>query len=210
MRQVAGRPTLVDTSVGPAGVTRSPGTRGSIVLGHGAGGLRWTADLLAVREAAAAAGWASVLVDQPWRIAGRRVAAPARTLDLAWLEVLATLGELPRPLIVAGRSAGARVACRTAQEVNADGVLCVAFPLHPPGKPGTSRADELISPAAHGIPVQVIQGSTDPFGSPAEVRAAAQGVDIAVTEVTGPHSLERVAADVAAASAAWWASIRPR
>ena len=86
------------------------------MLGHGAGGLRWTLDVLATREAAVAAGWPVVLVDQPWRVAGSKVGPAPPSLDRAWLPVLAALAtDLgPGPLVVGGRSAGARVACRTA------------------------------------------------------------------------------------------------
>lgn len=198
----------VETSVGPARLTTTEGDAGTLVIGHGAGGLRWSADLLAVRDAAMELGWATVLVDQPWRVAGRKVASPPTTLDPAWLDVLASLRGSARPLVVAGRSAGARVACRTAQQVGADAVLCVAFPLHPPGKPDRSRAAELGAPQAHGIGLQVIQGSRDPFGTPAEIRAAV--ADIELVEVTGAHSLEASATAVGAASLAWLRRIRRR
>jgi predicted alpha/beta-hydrolase family hydrolase len=102
------------------------------------------------------------LVEQPWRVKGKKVAeAPAR-LDQAWVDVLAEL--TGTPLVVGGRSAGARVACRTADEVGADAVLCLAFPLHPPGRPERSRLPEL---AAVGVPVLVVQGDRDAFGVPA-------------------------------------------
>jgi uncharacterized protein len=100
-------------------------------------------------------------VEQPWRVRGKKVAeAPAR-LDRAWVDVLAGLSGAP--LVVGGRSAGARVACRTAAEVGADAVLCLAFPLHPPGRPERSRLEEL---TAVRVPVLVVQGDRDPFGVP--------------------------------------------
>lgn len=191
----------LDTSVGPSRITLVPGNRGSLVLGHGAGGLRWSADLLAVRDAARAAQWGCVLVDQPWRVAGRRVAARPPVLDTAWRETLAELGDLPRPLVVGGRSAGARVACRTSGECRADAVLCLSFPVHPPGKPHASRADELRVPILAGLPVRVIQGAADPFGTPNEVRAELpDGGD--VVEVAGNHSLRATVA-VAGAALEW-------
>jgi predicted alpha/beta-hydrolase family hydrolase len=131
------------------------------VLGHGAGGGIDAVDLSAARDAALDAGLRVALVEQPWRVKGKKVAeAPAR-LDLAWVDVLAGLSGAP--LVVGGRSAGARVACRTAAEVGADAVLCLAFPLHPPGRPERSRLEEL---TAVQVPVLVVQGERDAFGVP--------------------------------------------
>lgn len=193
----------VATPHGPARLTASePDAEpvGTLVLGHGAGGLRWTDDVLAVRDAAVAAGWRVVLVDQPWRVAGRRIGPGPAALDVAWSAALADLDPGGR-LVLGGRSAGARVACRTAADLGAVGVLALSFPLHPPGRPERSRADELAAPAARGIPVDVVQGRTDPFGTPDEVRAVLPpGARLAV--VDGPHSLEKAAAAVAAAATA--------
>lgn len=193
---------LVDTPLGPARATTTrpvgvPG--GALVLGHGAGGLRWTLDVLATRDAVVAAGWLVVLVDQPWRVAGRKLGPAPASLDLAWLPVLAAIEpDLGTgPLVVGGRSAGARVACRTAAAVGAEAVVALSFPLHPPGRPGSSRAAELVTPAAHGIPVHVVQGRTDPFGSPDEVSAVLPpGATLDV--VTGAHSIGGAARQVAA------------
>ena len=193
---------LVDTPEGPARTTTTdPGSDpvGTLVLGHGAGGLRWTLDVLATRDAAVAAGWQVVLVDQPWRVAERRVGPRPAVLDTAWLPVLADVAghRGSGRLVVGGRSAGARVACRTAAEVGASAVVALSFPLHPPGKPHQSRAAELAQPAASGIPVHVVQGTTDPFGRPDEV-AAALPAGATLDTVAGPHSLGRVADRVAA------------
>lgn len=172
---------------------------GTLVLGHGAGGLRWTDDVLAVRDAALEAGWRVVLVDQPWRVEGRRVGPGPAALDPPWVAVL---GVVPRtgPLVVGGRSAGARVACRTAALVGADAVLALSFPLHPPGRPERSRADELVHPVGAGLRLHVVQGRTDPFGTPEEIRAVLPAA-AAADAVEGPHSLERAAPAVAAAAA---------
>jgi uncharacterized protein len=193
----------VATDRGPARLTRSEPegpVLGRLVLGHGAGGLRWTDDVLAVRAAALDLGWVVDLVDQPWRVAGRRVGPGPAALDAAWAAVLAAAPVGPGPLVLGGRSAGARVACRTAGGAGAAAVLALSFPLHPPGRPERSRAGELALPAAAGIAVHVVQGRTDPFGTPDEVRAILPpGVTLA--EVAAPHSLENAAADVAAAAA---------
>jgi uncharacterized protein len=131
------------------------------VLGHGAGGGVDALDLLAARDAAHEAGMRVALVEQPWRLKGRKVAEAPLRLDAAWVDVLAELEGAP--LVVGGRSAGARVACRTAAEVGADAVLCLAFPVHPPGRPERSRLEEL---SAVQVPVLVVQGDRDPFGMP--------------------------------------------
>lgn len=170
------------TPVGPARVHLLPAgpkpvpdrAGGLLVLGHGAGGGIAAADLQAAAAGARAAGWSVALVEQPWRVAGRRVApAPAR-LDQAWCAVVAAVRPADRPLVVGGRSAGARSACRTASSLGADGVLALAFPLVTPA--GRSRMDELLAPAA---PRLVVQGARDAFGVPDPTH----GVDVHV--VTG-------------------------
>ena len=134
-----------------------------LVLGHGAGGGVGAPDLGAASAQALRQGWRVVLLEQPWHVAGRKVATAPPRLDEAWL---AALEQVPRegPLVVGGRSAGARVACRTAAGLGAVGVLALAFPLHPPGRPDRSRARELALPGAAGVPVVVVQGERDAFG----------------------------------------------
>jgi len=149
-----------------------------------------------------AEGWLVVLVEQPWRVAGRRVATPPAQLDLAWLAVMAALtssrGGLPRPVVTGGRSSGARVACRTAAVVGADAVLALSFPLHPPGRPEKSRAAEALLVTGAGTRLAVIQGEKDPFGSPEDVRSAL-GAAAEVEQVRGDHSFTRTPTDVVAA-----------
>jgi predicted alpha/beta-hydrolase family hydrolase len=178
--------------------------RGTLVLGHGAGGGIESADLVAVTAEAAGAGWRVVLVEQPWRVAGKRVAAAPPTLDGGWravLQHLRTADVLTGPLVLGGRSAGARVACRTAVEHGAAGVLALAFPLHPPGKPQKSRAAEL---TAVPVPLVVVQGETDAFGGPEEVAAVLAGQKGAsVYAVPGDHTLKRNVDVVAAAALSW-------
>ena len=174
-------------------VERRRGARGALVLGHGAGGGIDAPDLLAVARAAADAGWTVVRVEQPYRVAGRRSPAPAAQLDAAWTAVLAAL-RLRGPLVVGGRSSGARVACRTAAAVGADGVLCLAFPLNPPGKPEKSRLGEL---DAVSVRTLVVQGERDPFGMPPP------GPRREVVVVRGDHSLRADLAAVGAAVADW-------
>jgi predicted alpha/beta-hydrolase family hydrolase len=171
---------------------------GTLVLGHGAGGGVGAPDLLAAVTAAHAAGWRAVRVEQPWRVAGRRVAPAPPRLDEAWLAVLAALAGPPAragdegPLVTGGRSAGARVACRTAAATGAAAVLCLAFPLHPPGRPERSRAGELAGAAA-AVPVVVVQGERDAFGTPADLAALGlAGVEIVAA--AGDHALRAAAA----------------
>lgn len=152
----------VDTAAGTARVhVHAPASaRALLLLGHGAGGALHSADLEAARDAALAGQIAVGLVEQPWRVAGRRTAAPAAQLDAAWRDVAAALRD-DRPLLVGGRSSGARVACRTADALGAVAVLVLAFPLVSPR--GASRLAELLAP---GVPRQVVQGSRDSFGVP--------------------------------------------
>src|SRR4051794_22562025 len=176
------------TPHGPARAHIHPadGAVAAVVLGHGAGGGVGAPDLLAATGAALDAGLTVALVEQPYRVAGRRSAAPAPQLDAAWIAVLEHLQgqELSGlPVITGGRSSGARVACRTAAEVGAIGVLCLAFPVHPPGRPEKTRLPELDAVA---VPVLVVQGERDPFGMP----PAAPGRD--VVAVPGTHSLSAV------------------
>lgn len=155
----------LETPRGPAAaaVTDPSGPAlGQLVLGHGAGGGVDAPDLVAVHDAAVAAGVRVVLVTQPYRVAGRRAPAPAGQLDEAWLSVVGALRVPELPLIVGGRSSGARVACRTATMLGAAGVLALAFPLHPPGKPEKSRAGEL----PETVPTLAVNGDRDPFGVP--------------------------------------------
>lgn len=193
----------LDTPHGPARahVHRAAAPKAALVLGHGAGGGVGSRDLVTVTEVATAQGLSVVLVEQPYRVAGRRSPAPAHQLDTAWTAVLEQLraGELRGlPLLVGGRSLGARVACRTAEATGAVGVICLAFPLVPPRRsratPPQSRLPEL---DAVTVPVLIVQGARDPFGMPpaAEKRT--------VVEVTGDHSLRTDLGAVADAVRAW-------
>jgi len=192
-----------DTPHGPARVHLHPvaSARAALVLGHGAAGGVAAPDLVTAADAARAEGVAVALVEQPYRVAGRRSPAPARQLDAAWTAVVGQLaaGDLRGlPLVVGGRSLGARVACRTAAAVGAVAVLCLAFPLHPPGRPAApSRLPEL---AGLGVPVLVVQGERDPFGIPPP------GPDRTVALVPGDHRLRDLEA-VSSAVRAWLPAI---
>jgi predicted alpha/beta-hydrolase family hydrolase len=161
----------------------------TLVLGHGAGGSQGTApDLQALADALPGYGISVILHEQPWKVAGKKIAPAPPTLDVAWLADLAELPVDPStPLIVGGRSAGARVACRTAEQTGAVAVVALAFPLHPPGRPEKSRADEL----QVGLALRVVQGLTDPFGRPEEFPE-----DIDVVPVPGDHSLRKAIPEV--------------
>jgi uncharacterized protein len=202
-----GRPTR--------GVGRLPAT--TVVLGHGAGGGVEAPDLVALLAALPPDGVTVVLVEQPWRVAGKHVAGRPATLDQAWLAVLTDpelraacgLAAAAR-LVVGGRSAGARVACRTALAVGASAVVALAFPLHPPGRggqPGASRVGELLGA---GVPTLVVQGDRDAFGSAPEFPTDAGGVTVAAVpyadhsfrvprrEASQQDALDQVVASVAA------------
>jgi predicted alpha/beta-hydrolase family hydrolase len=193
----------VETPQGPARVQLHAAAepRGALVLGHGAAGGVGTPDLKAVTEVAGTEGFHVALVEQPYRVAGRKSSPPAPKLDEAWLAVVRHLREDQLgglPLVAGGRSAGARVACRTAADSGAAGVLCLAFPLHPPGRPEKSRQPELDAVA---VPALVVQGDSDPFGMPAA------GPSREVVTVAGNHSLKADLDGVAAAVRGWLHSV---
>jgi predicted alpha/beta-hydrolase family hydrolase len=186
----------LDTPHGPARahVEAAEGARGALVLGHGAGGGVAARDLVAAQQVALAAGVSVALVEQPYRVAGRRSQPPAAQLDAAWIAVVEQLPFDGLPLIAGGRSAGARVACRTAAATGAVGVLCLAFPLHPPGRPEKTRLPEL---DAVSVPVLVVQGASDPFGMPPD------GPGREVVVLAGNHSLASDVAGLRDAVRAW-------
>jgi uncharacterized protein len=199
--------TQIDTPTGPARAQLlvADAARGALVLGHGAGGGVEAPDLVAATEAALGQGLSVALVEQPYRVAGRKSSPAAHLLDPAWIAVLDHLrsAELQGlPVVTGGRSAGARVACRTAEATGAAGVLCLAFPLQPPARkgkaPGPSRLDEL--DAVH-VPMLVVQGERDRFGMPPPGR----GREVAV--VPGDHSLRADPQAVAAAVGRWLAKL---
>lgn len=160
-------------------------------------------DLQAVTAAATAAGVTVALVEQPYRVAGRRAAAPAAQLDVAWTAVLAALRDddgafAGLAVVTGGRSSGARVACRTAATVDAAGVLCLAFPLHPPRrKPDAPLKTRLPELEAVDVPVLVVQGRTDRFGM------VPDGPGRAVIPVAGDHRLAKDLPAVTAAVVPW-------
>jgi len=204
----------ITTPVGTARVTVAGSGAALAVLGHGAGGGIEAADIRAVTAALLERGWTVARVEQPYRVSGRHAPDRAPKLDAAWSAVVEHLRAGARsttsprarsttshgarsttPLLVGGRSSGARVACRTAAALEAAAVVCLAFPLHPPGRVESSRAEELGLVA--DIPLLVVQGTRDAFGTPAEFPPS-----VHVASVEGDHSLRRTAA-VAAAVSDW-------
>jgi predicted alpha/beta-hydrolase family hydrolase len=164
-----------------------------LVLGHGAGGGPDAPDLALLARRLPELGVTVVRVEQPWRLSGRRIAVAPPLLDEAWLEIVPLLVEPwpDLPLIAGGRSAGARVACRTAGALGVQAVVCLAFPLHPPGRPDRSRAAELLAPQ---VPRLVLQGSRDSFGGADDVRRAVAGrPDVRVVELSGADHSFRLA-----------------
>jgi predicted alpha/beta-hydrolase family hydrolase len=191
------------------------GTNGVALLFHGAGGGMTAAVLLGVRDALLKSGWDVARLDQPYRVAGRRAPDPAHYLDEVALLAVDAVRD-GAPLLLGGKSSGARVACRIARPARAVGVVVLGFPLHPPGRPDRSRADELTGVR---VPALVLQGTRDSFGTPAEIRAAIgrrRGITLHPVE-GGDHSFAarktdgRTTADClaeVARTAATWAQAR--
>lgn len=204
------RPTVspieIETPHGPAHahLYSAEAPHAALVLGHGAGGGVSAPDLVAVTDAARAENITVALVEQPYRVAGRRSPARAPQLDAAWIAVVERLHQrelADLPLVAGGRSLGARVACRTADQIGAVAVLCLAFPLEPPrraGKPQQSRLAEL---EAVKVPVLVVQGERDPFGMPPAAPSRQ------VVSVPGDHGLKADVGAVAAAVRDWLAGV---
>jgi len=192
--------SLVPTPHGDARVhlSRPDGDAvGLMMLGHGAGGGIAAVDLRLATEEALRLGLAVALVEQPYRVAGRKAPAPPAQVDVAWRAVAEHLHDGGQPLVVGGRSFGGRVACRTSADVGAVGVLCLAFPLHPPARPEKSRLDELTSVT---VPTLVVQGERAPFGVP-DSETLPAGHTLVV--VDGDHSLKKDAAAIRSAITAW-------
>ena len=178
---------IIATAVGEGRLVtrRAPRPIATLLLSHGAGGGIDARDLVALADALPRQGVNVMLFEQPWRRAGRKVATPPATLD-AGLRGAADALRVRTPLVVGGRSAGARSACRSARALGASGCLALSFPLHPPGKPEKSRLDEL---AGAGVPTLVVQGGNDTFGRPEEFPdPLPSGTDLAVVP-DGDHGL---------------------
>ncbi|MBQ1093138.1 alpha/beta family hydrolase [Streptomyces sp. B93] len=158
---------IISTDAGEARVTWHRARKARLVLAvsHGAGGGIEARDLKALAAVLPEHGVSVALVEQPWRVAGKKVAPAPKTLDTGWRGIWPAVAKPGLPVISGGRSAGARVACRTATELGAHAVLALSFPLHPPGRPERSRAGELLGA---GVPTLVVQGGNDPFGRPEE------------------------------------------
>lgn len=206
----------LETPHGPARAHLQPVDEplGALMLGHGAAGGVQARDITTAATAANAKGFSVALIEQPYRVAGRRSPAPASQLDAAWIAAAEQLrSDLLRglPLITGGRSSGARVACRTAQGTDSTGVLCLAFPLHPPQRKNAtgerpSRIDEL--DLVH-VPALVVQGVNDRFGMPPATH------NRVVAQIKGDHRLQSDLSAIAAAVEAWlpqvlraWAATR--
>jgi predicted alpha/beta-hydrolase family hydrolase len=189
----------ISTGAGPAQATIDAPDEPAflLVMTHGAAGGVDSNDLLAVRDAARALDGVVARVLQPYRVRGARAPGSPDRQDAAWLEIIAALrGKYPGvPLVQGGRSNGARVACRTASAASARAVVALAFPLHPPGRPGQSRVGEL---RGAGTDVLVVNGERDPFGIPDQADA-----DRVIVLPGETHALTRNPAAVGAAVGAW-------
>ncbi|GAA4928455.1 alpha/beta hydrolase [Streptomonospora halophila] len=190
-------PALADIDVPAGGPPRY-----LLAITHGAGGGVDAPDITAVCDAVLKAGGAVARITQPYRVAGRTMPGSATgPQDEAWISAVRAVCADARlaglPLVPAGRSNGARVACRTAAELGAAAVVALAFPLHPPGKPERSRAPEL---RGAGAPTLVVNGDRDPFGVPDAADAASL-----VVRAGERHDLAKDTGAVATAVVDWLA-----
>lgn len=199
--------TSIETPGGPGLLYRADAVApvATLLVGHGAGAGVDTADLEALADQLPGRGITVVRFEQPWKVAGRKIAGPPASLDVA-LTAAAAGVERTVPLIVAGRSAGARSAARTASALGAAGLLALAFPLHPPGKPERSRLPELLDA---GVPTRVIQGERDAFGRPEEFPDDVDVVPVAGADhsfkvaKSAPTDREQALATLVEAAATW-------
>jgi predicted alpha/beta-hydrolase family hydrolase len=143
-------------------VDRASKPSATLVLGHGAGRGEDSPELVALAAALPKQGISVFRIEQPWHVAGKKVAARPEVLDAATRSCMDAI-RVRTPIVLGGRSAGARVACRSAAELGAVAALSLAFPLHPPGRPEKSRLPELVGA---GVPTFVVQGERDSFGAP--------------------------------------------
>ena len=177
----------------------------ALVLGHGAGGGVAAPDLVAVTSVAIAHQVTVVLIEQPYRVTGRRSPARAQQLDAAWIAVIDGLRAgvvAGLPIVVGGRSSGARVACRTAEATAATGVLCLSFPLQPPRRAGSATAPSRLPELdAVRVPTLVVQGVRDRFGMPPARRGRT------VVQVSADHARRTDLAAVALAVQDWLAGL---
>lgn len=187
---------IVETRHGPAcvGLSAPEAGRGFLVLGPGASGQTGSADLALARSVAGSLGMAAAVVQSPHAVAGRRVPPRGSSTDEAFADVVAVLRERfpDGPLVTGGRSFGARVACRTVESTGADAVLCLAFPLQPPG----DRPSRQLELTPVEVPCLIVQGRRDVFGVPTVPPAGELLVD-------GDHSLQKDHAAIRGALTGW-------
>ena len=146
--------------------TMPPGARAMVTLGHGAGSPMSSPLLGGFCDALAARGIGTHRFNFPYMAAGRRAPDRAPVLMDAFREAHARAGALAGglPLFAGGRSMGGRIASMAvADGMPADGLMFLAYPLHPPGRPDRIRDEHLY---AISVPMLFIQGSRDAFAQP--------------------------------------------
>lgn len=147
-----------------------------LILGHGAGANQHHAFMVDVASALARRGVKAITFNFPYTEQGRGVPDRQPILEQCYAQVIATVAERegPLPLFAGGKSLGGRIASHMGAEgpsaslvsQRIRGLVFLGYPLHPPGKPQQLRDRHLSSIAA---PMLFIQGSRDPFGTPAEL-----------------------------------------
>jgi uncharacterized protein len=189
-----------------AGIAHEPDgvPEGVVVLTHGAGGNRESDLLQRVCDEWARRGWLAIRYNLPYR--RRRPTGPpsgSAATDRAGIDEAITLCRTLTggPLIAGGHSYGGRQTSMVVAEANpaqVDVLTLFSYPVHPPGKPERPRTEHLPDIT---VPTVFTHGTSDPFGTPAEVRDAAAliAAPIEVVEITGArHDLRSKTLDVSA------------
>lgn len=175
-----------------------------LLLAPGAGADRDQPALVAIDEAATAAGLIVVRMDFPYRRAGKKAPDRPQILIQAVLDEAAHLATQVDRMVLGGRSMGGRMcSMAVADGLPAAGLVLISYPLHPPGRSNRPRVEHL---PRLNLPCLFVSGTRDAFGTPAELEAAAQAIPGPVTHewIDGKdHGLRGAEDEVAALVMAW-------
>lgn len=144
----------------------------AVLLAHGAGTDRTHASLVGWQRSLAAAGYAALLFNFPYRERGKKLPDARPVLEACWRDAIAFARATLEPswLAIGGRSMGGRMATYVAADgVPVDALVLLGYPLHPAGKPQELRVDHL---PRVGQPALFVQGTNDALANLPALRAA--------------------------------------